>query len=55
MPEKNNTTAVEPLMVPVLVRLTREELDFLRRETGANADATAVACFVRKSKADKEG
>lgn len=42
MSETNENTVV------VMVRLTRAELDALQRETGANADATAVACFVRK-------
>lgn len=35
--------------VPVLTRFTREELDAMQEETGANADATAVACYVRKN------
>ena len=37
--------------VPVMVRMTRAELDDLRAETGATADATAVACYVRKRRA----
>ena len=40
--------------VPVMVRLFRHELDELQRETGANADATAVACFVRKELAARK-
>ena len=35
--------------VPVLTRFMREELDAMREETGANADATAVACYVRRN------
>ena len=35
--------------VPVLTRFTRAELNEMQEETGANADATAVACFVRKT------
>ena len=36
-------------IIQVLVRLTRAELDELKGETGASADATAVACYVRKN------
>lgn len=36
----------EPIIVAC--RFYREELDELRVETGANADATAVVCFVRR-------
>lgn len=39
----------EPKTVPVLTRFYREELDEIKADTGANADATAVACFVRKN------
>ncbi|MBQ3808373.1 MAG: hypothetical protein II840_10515 [Kiritimatiellae bacterium] len=35
--------------VQVLTRFTRAELNEMQEETGANADATAVACFVRKN------
>ena len=42
-------TATEPQTVPVLTRFYRDELDEMKEETGANADATAVACFVRKN------
>lgn len=40
--------ATEPT-VQVLTRFTRAELNEMQEETGANADATAVACFVRKN------
>ena len=40
-------TAAAPRTVPVLARFTREELDAMKSETGATADATAVACFAR--------
>jgi len=33
--------------VPVMSRFERAELDAMKKVTGANADATAVACFVR--------
>lgn len=33
--------------VPVMTRFERAELDAMKEATGANADATAVACFVR--------
>lgn len=39
----------EPKTVPVLTRFERAELDAMKDETGATADATAVACFVRKN------
>lgn len=39
----------EPKTVQVPARFTREELDAMKDETGATADATAVACFVRKN------
>jgi hypothetical protein len=42
-------TANEPQTVQVLTRFDRAELDAMKEETGANADATAVACFVRKN------
>ena len=35
--------------VQVLCRFYRHELDEMREDTGANADATAVACFARKN------
>ena len=42
-------TATEPQTVQVMTRFERGELDAMKDETGANADATAVACFVRKN------
>ena len=42
-------TATEPQTVQVLCRFERKELDEMKEETGATADATAVACFVRKN------
>ena len=46
--QKNNEIAatVEP-PVQILVRLNRDEIDECKAATGATADATAVACFVR--------
>ena len=42
--------AAEPTTtVPVLVQLDRTELERVKEETGARANATAVACFVRKN------
>ena len=35
--------------VAVLCRFERDELEKMKQETGANADATAVGCFVRKN------
>jgi len=56
-PDQNEQTAsadatpaeAEPKLVPVLSRFERAELDAMKDETGATADATAVACFVRKN------
>ncbi len=42
-------TATEPQTVQVMTRFERDELEAMKDETGANADATAVACFVRKN------
>ena len=42
-------TTTEPQTVQVLTRFERAELDAMKDETGATADATAVACFVRKN------
>lgn len=39
----------EPKTVQVPARFTREELEAMKDDTGATADATAVACFVRKN------
>lgn len=53
--EQNEPTAsadampAEPKTVQVLTRFERDELEAMKDETGANADATAVACFVRKN------
>ena len=49
--ENETTTAdtAETQTIQVLTRFTREELDAMKTETGANADATAVACYVRKN------
>ena len=35
--------------IAVLCRFERDELERMKQETGANADATAVGCFVRKN------
>ena len=35
--------------VQIFVRLSRDEVDACKEATGATADATAVACFVRKN------
>lgn len=42
-------TATEPQTVQVMTRFERAELEAMKDETGALADATAVACFVRKN------
>lgn len=55
--EQNKPTAsadathadAEPKTVQVLTRFERDELEAMKDETGALADATAVACFVRKN------
>lgn len=47
--EQQPPAEAEPQTIPVLTRFYREELDEMKVETGANADATAVACFVRKN------
>lgn len=55
MSEKNENTngkqpeQAEPKTIQVLTRFTRAELDAMKEETGASADATAIACFVRKN------
>lgn len=43
------TPATEPQTVQVHTRFDRAELDAMKDETGATADGTAVACFVRKN------
>ncbi len=50
--QKTPATASEPakeVMEQVLTRFTRGELDYMKDDTGATADATAVACFARKN------
>lgn len=52
--EKDEQTATAPeaeptTTVPVLTRFDRDELERMKKETGAKKDATAVACFVRKN------
>jgi len=47
--DKNQPKANEPTTVQVLTRFDRAELDQMKKETGAKADATAVACFVRQN------
>lgn len=47
--EEKKTEKAEPERICVLCRFTREELDECKAATGATADATAVACFVRKN------
>ena len=39
----------EPKTIPVMTRFERDELEAMKDDTGALADATAVACFVRKN------
>ncbi len=43
------TATTEPQTVQVHTRFERSELDAMKEETGATADGTAVACFVRKN------
>ena len=47
-------TATEPQTVQVHARFDRAELDAMKEETGATADGTAVACFVRKNLRKKD-
>lgn len=51
MTEENDTTKTdrEAKTIQVLVRFERDELEAMKDDTGALADATAVACFVRKN------
>lgn len=49
MKEENTKKTEEAQTVLVMVRFERGELEALKDETGATADATAVACFVRKN------
>ena len=39
----------------ILVRLKPHEIEEIKDETGATAEATAVACFVRKNLKQKRG
>ena len=54
-PQPTAETATEPQTVQVHTRFERGELDAMKEETGATADATAVACFVRKNLRKKGG
>ena len=47
--QTTETTKTEPEVVQVLVRFERTEIEEMKRETGANADATAIACYCRKN------
>ena len=53
MSETKETAATRaganPQTVQVHTRFSRDELDAMRAETGAVADATAVTCYVRKN------
>lgn len=49
MKEENTKKTEEAQTVLVMVRFERDELEAMKDETGATADATAVACFVRKN------
>lgn len=57
MTEKNNEQAAQPSEKPegVLVRLSREELEQCKAETGVRMTATAVAAFVRKNLRGRQG
>lgn len=45
--EKNENEKKE--MVLVMARFLPEELEAMKEETGADANATAVVCYVRKN------
>lgn len=47
--EKETTKAEQERKREVLTRFTRAELDAMKAETGAEADAAAVAAFARKN------
>lgn len=51
MPEKDteNQSSEAEEIVRVGCTFKRKVLDELKRETGADADATAVSCFVHKN------
>lgn len=57
MSDKSNEQAAQPTRKPegVLVRLSREELEQCKAETGVEMSATAVAAFVRKNLRGKQG
>lgn len=47
-PKQNETMGPEKPR-EILVRFTPSEVEQIKAETGATAEATAVACFVRKN------
>lgn len=47
--EKENQSSEAEEIVRVGCSFKRKVLDELKRETGADADATAVSCFVHKN------
>lgn len=47
--KQNETTTGSEKPREILVRLTPSEVEKVKEETGATAEATAVACFVRKN------
>lgn len=49
MSDTTETMKTAEQMIPVLCRFERKELEQMKDETGATAEATAVACFVRKN------
>lgn len=51
--EKQPTAAEKPR--EILVRFWPHEVEEMKDETGATAEATAVACFVRKNLKQKRG
>lgn len=57
MSDKSNEQAAQPTRKPegVLVRLSREELEQCKAETGVEMSATAVAAFVRKNLRGRQG
>lgn len=44
-----NATPADEDIVRVGVILPRRILDWLKAKTGADADATAIACYIRKA------
>lgn len=57
MSDKSNEQAAQPTRKPegVLVRLSHEELERCKAETGVEMSATAVAAFVRKNLRGRQG